>query len=129
MNAVLDRLDAVQERIDAWMVESRPALQRFQELDETQFSLPAVAPKATKVVPTSVLVADAVERYIALHGQAPHAVLLHPMRLLSLASYDENMFFCGPHIVVLRSKPGLAVDEVYGTCSVDTLQLEIVVSR
>jgi len=108
------------ERVRDWaQMILKPAVSRYVESGETQFSIPAL--RRSAVIPTDILIVDAVERYAALHeGATPQVVVLHPLRLLSVAGKPWNLYVVGSHIVALCTRDGLEVDEVYGTRSVVT---------
>jgi hypothetical protein len=122
------------ERVLGWAQQTlQPAVARYTNLGDTALSLPAVRPVAerplARVIPTEVLIRDAVECYTALHGHPPKAVVLHPLRLLSVASKSYDLYFVGAVIVKLRTRSGLLVDEAYGadhraTQPVATIEME-----
>jgi hypothetical protein len=101
------------DRVQAWAERIlHPAKERYVLDGETLAQIPAL--RRIEVIPTEVLIKDAVERYQAEQGGPPDAVFLHPLRLLAMSRYDFDWYYAGAQAIRLRTLAGLGIDTVYG---------------
>lgn len=105
----------------------RPALVRYEADGETQYALPAVQAPRPRVVPTAILVTDAIERYLAFFGRLPEAVALSPLRYLSLARAADGFAYSGAS-VPLCIRRSVGSDEARALGPHDTAEFEAVVT-
>jgi len=103
----------------------RPAAARYEADGETAVHAAVTFP-GRRVVPTDILVRDAIERYLAQTGELPAAIALSPLRLLSMVGYADHGYPFQSARLPLLLRRGVGSDEARPLGSRDTQELDLV---